>query len=342
MNHDGRLDASVLALSPAALEAEATFIARWLRETVGGTLRRKGCVVAMSGGIDSTVCTALAVRALGRERVLGLMLPERDSSGASGELAARLAAHLGIATERHDLAPALAALGCYTMRDAAYRRVFPAYGEGWRSKILLTGGLQGGLNHFRLVVRDAQGQEFDARLGAREYLEIVAATNMKQRARKLVEYTHADRLNYAVVGTPNRLEYDQGFFVKNGDGAADLKPIAHLYKTQVYAMARHLGLPAELCGVTPTTDTYSLAQGQDEFYFALPYAQMDLALWALDHGFGATELAPALGIDEARAAHVLADIAAKRRAARYLHAPALTARPVDSVHAHRDAHGRAA
>lgn len=323
----------MLTLSPQALEAEATHIAQWLRETVGRTLRRKGCVVAMSGGIDSTVCTALAVRALGRERVFGLILPELDSSAASAELASRLATHLGIATERHDLAPALQALGCYTMRDAAFGRVFPGYGEGWRSKIVLAGGLQGGLNHFRLVARDAQGREFDQRLGAREYLEIVAATNMKQRVRKLMEYTHADRLHYAVVGTPNRLEYDQGFFVKNGDGAADLKPIAHLYKTQVYAMAHHLGLPEELCRVTPTTDTYSLAQGQDEFYFSLPHTQMDLALWAVDHGFGAAELAPALGVGEARAAFVIADIEAKRRAARYLHSPALTARPVTATRA---------
>ena len=124
----------------------------------------------------------------------------------------------------------------------------------------------------------------ETRLPLQEYLQIVAATNFKQRIRKTLEYFHADRLNYAVVGTPNRLEYDQGFFVKNGDGAADVKPIAHLYKTQVYALARHLGLPEEICNGAPTTDTYSLPQGQDEFYFALPYDQMDLALWALNHG----------------------------------------------------------
>ena len=98
-------------------------------------------------------------------------------------------------------------------------------------------------------------------------------------------------MNYAVIGTPNRLEYDQGFFVKNGDGSADVKPIAHLYKTQVYALARHMKLPKEICEAIPTTDTYSLAQGQDEFYFALPYAQMDLALYALNHGYSAEELA---------------------------------------------------
>jgi len=135
-------------------------------------------------------------------------------------------------------------------------------------------------------------------------------------------------LNYAVIGTPNRLEYDQGFFVKNGDGAADLKPIAHLYKTQVYALARHLGLPDEVCNAQPTTDTYSLAQGQDEFYFALPYQQMDIALWAHNHAVPAAELAPALGLSTEQAQRVYADIESKRRTTRYLHAAPVLVEPV--------------
>jgi NAD+ synthase len=159
----------------------------------------------------------------------------------------------------------------------------------------------------------------------------VAATNFKQRVRKTLEYYHADRLNYAVIGTPNRLEYDQGFFVKNGDGAADLKPIAHLYKTQVYALAEHLGVPEEVRRAAPTTDTYSLAQGQDEFYFALPYAEMDLALWAVDHGYDAAALATAIGVTTAQAEHVYADIAAKRRTTAYQHLKSLLVEPVPSV-----------
>jgi NAD+ synthase len=169
------------------------------------------------------------------------------------------------------------------------------------------------------VARDPDGADHEAALGLREYLEIVAATSFKQRVRKTFEYFHADRLNYAVVGTPNRLEYDQGFFVKNGDGAADVKPIAHLYKTQVYALARHLGLPPVICDAAPTTDTYSLPQGQDEFYFALPYREMDLALWAFDRRVPAGELAAVLGVDEQRAGYIYADIRNKRRTTRYLH-----------------------
>ncbi|MEL1264527.1 NAD(+) synthase [Pseudoxanthomonas putridarboris] len=302
------------------LESEAARIADWMRETTR-RLRRKGLVVAMSGGIDSSVCAALAVRAVGAARVQGLLLPERDSSGQSTRLGRLLAGHLGIAHEQHDIAPALEAIGCYRDRDAAIRQVFPDYGDGWKNKIVLHGGIDGGINFYKLVVQSPAGDTREARLPPQAYLQIVAATNHKQRLRKTLEYYHADRLNYAVVGTPNRLEYDQGFFVKNGDGSADLKPIAHLYKTQVYAMARHLGLPEEICSTTPTTDTYSLPQGQDEFYFALPYAQMDLALWAHGQDLPAGDLADALGIPVQRAQAIHADIQAKRRAAEYLHAP---------------------
>ena len=309
-------------------EAAADRIGCWMVDALARRLHRRGFVIAISGGIDSSVCAALAVRAVGAGKVFGLLMPERDSSGFSTERGLALARHLGIAHEVFDIAPALDALGCYRQRDEAIRRVFPPFAEGWKSKIVIAGGLAGGINYFKLVVAEPGGSLHEARLPLRDYLQIVAATNFKQRVRKTLDYFHADRLNYAVVGTPNRLEYDQGFFVKVGDGAADLKPIAHLYKTQVYAMARALRLPEAICCAEPTTDTYTLAQGQDEFYFALPYAQMDRALWALDHGVAAAVLAASLGLSALQAQRVYDDIAAKRRAARYLHAAAETIEPL--------------
>lgn len=311
-----RLSWQVLELD---LEAEAQRICEKLREATGPTLKKRGLVVAISGGIDSSTCLGLAVRALGPERVFAIILPERDSSDDSAVRGRLLAEHAGVKYMQHDIAPALEAIGCYHWRDEAIRTTIPQYGEGWRMKIVLTGGLEGRINHFKLVAHSPDGKVLEERLGLREYLQIVAATNFKQRLRKNLEYFHADRLNYAVVGTPNRLEYDQGFFVKNGDGSADVKPIAHLYKTQVYAMAKHLGLPERICAATPTTDTYSLPQGQDEFYFALPYRQMDLALWALNHQVPAAELARLLEIDEQHASYIYEDIRVKRRTTQYLH-----------------------
>lgn len=299
--------------------AEVDRIATRLREASARVLHKRGLVVAISGGVDSSVCAALAVRALGPDKVYALILPERDSASSSARNAGVLAEHLGVRVETVDIAPALAAIGCYAARDEAVRRILPGYAGDWRMKIAIAGGSEGAINHFRLIAESPDGVRHECELPLPEYLQIVAATNFKQRVRKTLEYFHADRLNYAVVGTPNRLEYDQGFFVKNGDGSADVKPIAHLYKTQVYALAKHLGLPECVATAAPTTDTYSLAQGQDEFYFALPWAQMDLALWALEHQRPAAELAAALGITEAAAEAVYTDIERKRRSTRYLH-----------------------
>lgn len=310
---------------------EVRKIRRRMQEALRGKLHRRGYVVAISGGIDSSVSAALAVEAVGPERVFGLLLPERESSSGSLDRGKLLCEHLGIQYRVQEISAALDGIGCYRERDAAIRRVFPDYGEGWRSKIVISGVTDGMINHFRLVVEAPDGNVHQRRLGLREYLQIVAATNYKQRIRKAAEYFHADRLNYAVVGTASRLEYDQGFFVKNGDGAADVKPIAHLYKVQVYALARYMGLPERICSAIPTTDTYSMPQGQDEFYFALPYDKMDLALWAHNNGVSPAALAHELMLTEAQARQIYADIEAKRRATRYLHSAPVLAEAVPEV-----------
>lgn len=322
------LDASVLTLDCAA---EADRIATRFTEIVGSDLRKRGVIIALSGGVDSSVCAALAVKAFGAGKVYGLMLPERDSSPTSLTRATLIAKQFDIEYSVVDIAPTLDALGCYRWRDDAMRAVFPDYAANWKSKITIAGGRDGAFNYFKLVVQDPAGEMHEKRLPPREYLQIVAATNFKQRVRKMLEYFHADRLNYAVIGTPNRLEYDQGFFVKNGDGAADVKPIAHLYKTQVYAMARHLNIPDEICSAAPTTDTYSLQQGQDEFYFVLTYDKMDIALWALNHGVPAEKTAAHLKIPTQQAEFVYQDILAKRRATRYLHASPVLAGDVPEI-----------
>ena len=283
-------------------------------------LRRKGVVLGISGGIDSSVTAALCVRALGAERVFGLFMPEHDCSDDSLELGRLLAEHLGIETALEDVAPALEAVGCYGRRDAAIRTVFPEYGPGYRSKIVLPDLFQGaGYRLFSIVIQSPSGEIHRKRLPLDAYQELVAATNFKQRVRKMMEYYHADRLRYAVAGTPNLLEYDLGFFVKNGDGSADLKPIAHLYKSQVYDLAEHLDVPETIRTRPPTTDTYSLAQTQEEFFFSLPYDQMDACLFAKNRDVPCEEVAEAVGLTAEQVQRVYQDIDAKRRAASYLH-----------------------
>ncbi len=320
------------SLALADPQGTADKIAATLREQVLGTLRRRGMVVGISGGIDSALCTALAVRAFGPKKVVGLFMPEQASSSESLVYGALLAERFGIATVTEDLAPALAAVGCYARQDEAIRRVFPQYTDGWKSKLVIPSILEGErLNISRVVVESPDGDQLSAALPLDAYLQLVAATNFKQRLRATMEYYHADRLNYAVCGTPNRLEYDQGFFVKGGDGLADVKPIAHLYKTQVYALARALGVPDEICKRAPTTDTFSLPQGQDEFYYALPYAEMDLCLYARNHDVPVDETARVVGIEPSQVERVYRDIDAKRRATRALHITGLLAEAVPEI-----------
>ena len=320
----------VLGIDPAAATSR---IEAALREQVLGTLKRRGLVVGLSGGVDSSVVAALAVRALGRDKVLALFMPERDSSPDALRLGRLVAEGLGVETVLEDVAPMLAGAGCYARQTAAVRRLVPEYGPGWRSKLVLDGG---GLDSDRLnvcfIAVQPPGQDVrKVRLPARELREIVAATNFKQRIRTMLAYHHADRLNYAVVGTPNRLEYDQGFFVKGGDGLADVKPIAHLYKSQVYQLAEFLGVPVTIRARTPTTDTYSLPQTQEEFFFSLPLGTLDVVLQARNEGRSAAAVAAELGYRPEQIERAYREIEHKRAVTRPLHLTSLLVAPVPDV-----------
>jgi NAD+ synthase len=302
------------------LAAETERIVESIRETVLKRLRRKGVVLGISGGIDSSVTAALCVRALGPKRVFGLFMPEHDCSDDALSLGRLLAEHYGFETALEDVAPTLEGAGCYRRRDEAIRTVFPEYGPDYRSKIVLPSLFEGaGYRLFSIVIQSPDGELHKKRMPLDAYQEVVAATNFKQRVRKMMEYYHADRLRYAVAGTPNLLEYDLGFFVKNGDGSADIKPIAHLYKTQVYDMAEYLDVPETIRTRPPTTDTYSLEQTQEEFFFSLPYDQMDACLFAKNHDIPCEEVAPAVRLTADQVQRVYQDIDAKRQAAYYLH-----------------------
>lgn len=308
---------NILKLDP---EKETRKIVEQIRSILAKQLKRRGLIVALSGGIDSSVTVGLAVKAIGPERVFALLMPERHSSDDTLAISTSVADAFQVDRAHENISGILEAVGFYRRYDDAVRQAIPEYGQGWKSKIVIPNAIESkGFNLFSIVAQSPDGNLVKQRLPLKAYLEIVAATNFKQRTRKMLEYYHADRLNYAVTGTPNRLEYDQGFFVKLGDGAADIKPIAHLYKTQVYQLAEYLGVPEQVRKRPPTTDTYSLAQGQDEFYFSLPYDKMDLCLYGKNNGYALSEVAESVGLTPEQTQRVFEDIDTKRATTRYLH-----------------------
>ncbi len=301
-------------------EKEVDKITGYIRASLSSKLKRRGAVVGISGGIDSSVTLALCVKALGKNKVIALQMPEKHSMDDTQALSDMAGDRYGVEKIYEDITGMLEAVSFYDRYNKAVRSVVPKYGSGWRSKIVIPNiTLNESVTFFSIIAQSPAGKIIKERLDLKVYLEIVAATNFKQRIRKMLEYYHADRLHFAVAGTPNRLEYDQGFFVKNGDGAADFKPIAHLYKTQVYQLAAFLGVPDEILSRPPTTDTYSLAQGQDEFYFSLPYDKMDICLYGKNHNIDAEIVGGVIGLKKDQVERVYKDIDQKRATTRYLH-----------------------
>lgn len=303
------------------IESRIASITQKLKQDLFAVIRRKGAVVGISGGIDSSVTLALTAKAIGAENVIGILLPERDSSNESKELALKLAHQLGVKTIEENITAALEGFGCYRRRDEAVKAIFPQYDpQEYAMKIGINPeGIKRNLPPvFSLTIVDQNGNEKKKLLPAKECLQIIAASNFKQRCRMSMLYYHAERLYYAVIGTPNKHEVEQGFFVKHGDGAADIMPISHLYKTQVYQLAEHLDIPKEIIRRTPTSDTYSAEQTQQEFFFQLPFHEMDLLWYGYENGYDASEVGAALGKNEEEIKSIFGNFQRKQKTTEYL------------------------
>lgn len=297
-----RIKGYLLKFNKDSLKIDAAKVTDELCEMIsrqiGSRLKKRGAVVGISGGIDSSVVAGLCARALGPDKVLGVMMPERDSASESKMLATELAEKFGFKAIVEELTDGLAGLGCYQKRDEAIKRVFPEYDDSYKCKIIIPTNIldESAFNFFSLAIEDKDGNVQKKRMPLDVYLQVVAASNLKQRLRMTTLYYHAERLNRAVAGTGNKDEHEQGFFVKWGDGGADMKPIAHLFKIQVYQIAKYIGVPGGIIERTPTTDTYSSEVTQEEFFFGLDFYTMDMLWYAMENNVPHDEAARVLDL----------------------------------------------
>lgn len=314
---------------------ETERLMKWLKQSVQQRLRRTGAIVGLSGGVDSSTVLGVCARAFGPERVIAILMPDQDSEGQSADLAHLVADRFGVQTLHDDITAAVKGFGGYERRDSAIRAVFPEYdpAAGYKAKIVLPNNIleDTSLNVFSVTIVTPDGEEKSKRLNPREYLQIVAASNLKQRSRMATLYYHAESRNYAVVGTSNKNEHDQGFLVKYGDGGVDVQLIAHLYKTQVYQLAEYLGVPQPILDRTPTSDTYSAHQTQEEFFFRLPFATMDLLWYAQEHNGPAEQVAQVMGLSVEQVERAFADFVRKHRSTEYLRLPSLRLDAADTA-----------
>lgn len=295
-------------------------ITKKLKETVHHQLNRKGGVVGISGGIDSSATLALSVKAFGHENVLGVIMPESDSNPDSELMAKALANKFGVKVVVEEMTSALIGFGCYSRRDKAISRVIPDFNPDLdTSKIVIKQKIEKNIPPlFSVTVIKPNGQEKHRLLPPEYYLQIVASSNFKQRSRMAMLYYHAECNHYAVIGTPNKHEVEQGFFVKYGDGGADVMPISKLYKTQVFQVAKYLGVPEEIINRTPTTDTYSAEQTQEEFFFQMPHKTMDLILYGMENNYSIKEIAVAVEKSEEDIKNILRNLERKKKTTEYL------------------------
>jgi len=309
----------VLRIDPAQ---ELQRLSQFLVEQVSGIFRRKGIVVGLSGGVDSACIAAIAVHALGKEKVVGLVLPETESNPISSEYATKHAQSLGIEHRQVAITGTVDSVVPYSARDAFIRKLVPEYQPGYKYNITLPTDLleREALSFYRLQVQMPDDEIKRKRLSPEGFRTITSFANIKIRSRMLHLYAEAERRNLVVAGTTNRTEFLLGDFCKYGDGGTDIEPLSHLYKNQIYQLARHLEIIPEIIDRQPSPDTFSLPVSDQEFFFRIPFEKLDHLLYAWEREIPEDETAGVLNLPPEAVQRAYKDFASKHRATAHLRA----------------------
>ena len=300
-------------------EKTSIVIEKFILETLHNLYGKKGAIIGLSGGLDSAVSAALAVRALGPKRVTGILLPEKNSSPKSREYGQNLADSLNIECFEVNLSGVIEKFGVYKKQNAIVEKIFPDIKKPYKFRLVLPQDLldRKRLNVYSIEVLLEDGTTRKERLAHNDYLEFMAANDIKQRARMVQLYYEAEKRHYIVCGTTNKSEMMQGFFVKYGDGGVDIEPLAHLYKVQVFELGEYLGIPREILSRDPSPDTYSYEVSDKDFFFCLSYDVVDTILYAIEHKISNEEIATELNLLPEQVERARADLVRRQNSARH-------------------------
>lgn len=293
----------------------------FMKEAVQGQFKKDGIVIGVSGGVDSAVIATLAVEALGPDRVYGLILPEKESTPSSRELAIPLCRKLKIPFSEVPITPMLEAFDIYSRKETLFRELFPQYDPSIHSTNLF---LPSGITSESLLalpsirLSDKNGSISTKRLSAPQYLNFISLQNVKQRTRMILLYLQAEKMNYVVSGTTNKSELLCGYFVKFGDGGVDLEPIANMYKLQVYKIAELLNIDKKIISRAPSPDTWSHFTSDEDFYLRMPYEILDQLLYSEEHNIPAEIVRECTGLTSGQMNSALKHIHSMKNASRMI------------------------
>mgnify|MGYP003334117581 FL=1 len=275
-----------------------TELQNFIKDQVFDKFKRKGTVVGISGGIDSALTCTLCTKAIGKDNVLGVLMPEKDSNPKSAIYARNLCEKLGVRFVTIDITNILDSFKVYNTREQIIKKYFPNFTNQDKYRIVVPNRLvnNSSISLPHLEILDEKNQMHKIRLSLHDHLELTAATNIKHRTRMAMLYYYAEKNHFVVAGTTNKSELVQGYYVKYGDGGVDIEPLAEIYKTQVYQISSHLEISDEIINRKPSPDTWNFEVSDEDFFFGLPYRTMDLILYASENNISPEIISVELGV----------------------------------------------
>jgi NAD+ synthase len=272
------------------LEKSVDSICDFIKNEISNKFQRRGAVVGLSGGIDSAVTTALCVRAMGHEKVLGLIMPEKESEPESQILAKQFANKYNIKTETIDISSILDSFGVYENKEKIVKEKFPNFNKNCKYRLVVPPKFENTVGIPYLDILDDKNKQHKLKISSFDFLALTAATSIKHRVRMTMLYYYGEKNNFTVMGTTNKSEYLQGYFVKYGDGGSDIEPIVNLYKSQIYQLGQFLDIPKEILTKDASPDVWSFTTNDEEFFYSVPYDTVDLILYARENDLPIKEI----------------------------------------------------